>query len=94
MLRILRVRSGRENAERRTWRPATSYELGTSGATSQSGYRGAQMRLGCVPKLDDQWMPLECLLDEPALDALAAPVNQSYFPESLFVGGFDVLGDH
>jgi len=52
------------------------------------------MRLGCVPELDDQWMPLECLLDEPALDALAAPVNQSYFPESLFVGGFDVLGDH
>ena len=39
-------------------------------------------------------MPLQCLLDDPALDAFAAPVDEPDFTETGFVRGADVLLDH
>lgn len=54
----------------------------------------AEMRFGCVPELDDQRMPLECLLNDPALDACAASVNEPNFNKPSLVRGADVLLDH
>ena len=52
------------------------------------------MRLSRVPELFDQRMPLECLLDDPALHARAAAVNQSHFPKAGAMRGRDVFVDH
>ena len=54
---------------------------------------GPQVGLGGVPELLDQRMPIERLLDDAALHALAAPVDQAHLAEARFVGGGDVLID-
>ena len=38
-------------------------------------------------------MVLQCLLDDAALDAFAATVNQPHLAQTCFVRGGDVLGD-
>lgn len=55
--------------------------------------RGPQVRLGGVPELLDERVAFERLLDDAALDPLAAAVNQAYLAEAGFVGGADVLID-
>ena len=55
---------------------------------------GSQVGLGGVPELLDQWVTLQRLLDDAALNALAAPVNEADLAEPRFVGGADVLFDY
>ena len=59
----------------------------------QAGDCGAEVRLRRVPELDDQRMLLERLLNDAALNALAASVDQPHFAEPGFVRGIDVLFD-
>src|ERR1041385_3771040 len=54
---------------------------------------GAKMRLRRIPELDDERMAVERLLDDAALDALAAPVNQAHLAQAAFPCGVDVLLD-
>ena len=56
--------------------------------------RGAQVGLGGIPEFLDQRVALQRLLDDAALDALAAPVNETDLAEPRLVGGADVLFDH
>jgi hypothetical protein len=51
------------------------------------------MALGRIPELLDQRMPLERLLDDGALDAATAPVDQAHLAEPSGVSGCDVLLD-
>jgi hypothetical protein len=55
--------------------------------------RRAQVRLCRVPELRHQRVVLECLLDDAALNAFAAAVNQPHLAKAGFVRGGDVLGD-
>ena len=55
--------------------------------------RGPQVGPGRIPELLDQWVALQRLLDHAALDALPAPVNETYFAEPGLVGRADVLVD-
>jgi len=55
--------------------------------------RGPQVRLGGVPELLDERVAFERLLDDAALDPLAAAVNETYLAETRLVGGADVLVD-
>lgn len=52
------------------------------------------MGLHGVPEFSDQGMLLERLLDDAALDAFAAAVNQPDLTEARLVCGADVLLDH
>ena len=54
-------------------------------------HRRAQMRLGCVPELLDQRMGAEHTLDDGALHALAATVNQPHLAQPGLVGRVGVL---
>ena len=63
------------------------------GSVRQPGDRCAEVRLGGVPELHDERMLLECLLDDAALNAPAASMNQPDFAKTGLVGGADVLGD-
>lgn len=51
------------------------------------------MRFRGVPELRHEGMVLQCLLDDAALDAFAATVNQPHLAQTCFVRGGDVLGD-
>src|SRR5437867_4002824 len=51
------------------------------------------MRLRRVPELGDERVPLECLLDDAALNAAAAPVNEADLAKPAIPGGVDVLLD-
>ena len=51
------------------------------------------MRLRGVPELLDERVAFERLLDDAALDPLAAAVNETYLAEASLVGGADVLFD-
>ena len=50
------------------------------------------MRFRGVPELRHEGMVLQCLLDDAALDAFAATVNQPHLAQTCFVRGGDVLG--
>ena len=52
------------------------------------------MSFKSVPEFDDQGMSLQHLLDDAALNALAATVYDAYFTEARLVRGEDVLVDH
>ena len=52
------------------------------------------MGFGSIPELDDQRMPLERLLDDAALNAFAATMNQADLTQASLVSGCDVLLDH
>ena len=67
--------------------------LAKVGSIDQAGDCGAEVRLRRVPELHDQRMFLERLLDDAALNALAASVDQPHFAEPGFVRGTDVLLD-
>ena len=54
----------------------------------------SQVGFGGVPELDDQRMPLERLLHDAALNALAAAVNQPDLAQAGLVRGVDVFLDH
>ena len=51
------------------------------------------MGLHGVPELHDEWMVLEGPLDDAALNAFAASVNQTHLTQAGFVRGGDVLLD-
>lgn len=59
--------------------------------SGESRDRGAEVRFGCVPELGDERMPFERPLYDSALNACAAPVNQSNFAEAGRVRFCDVL---
>ena len=52
------------------------------------------MRVGGVPELLNEGMPLESLLDDPALNPLAAPVNQADLAQPRLVRRVHILLDH
>ena len=52
------------------------------------------MGAGVVPELGDEGMTLERLLDDAALDAAAAAVNEAQRAQTARVRGRDVLLDH
>lgn len=54
----------------------------------------AEMRLARIPELGHQRMLLERVLDDAALDALAAAVNQPDLAQAGGIRGPDVLVDH
>src|SRR5439155_8925791 len=54
---------------------------------------GAQVSGRIIPKLQDAWVSIECCLDDPALHAQAAPVNQADFTQAGRGGGIDVVVD-
>ena len=51
------------------------------------------MRLQSVPEFDNQRMLLQHVLDDAALNALAAAVDQADLTEASFVRGVDVFRD-
>ena len=59
----------------------------------QSSHRGTEVRFRRVPELRDQWMVFEHLLNDAALDAFAASMNQSHFAQAGFVRRSDILLD-
>ena len=61
---------------------------------TQACHRRAEVRFGSVPELHDERVALERLLNDSALDALAAAMNQAYFTQAGFMGRVDVLVDH
>jgi hypothetical protein len=64
------------------------------GSGAQASHGGSEMCVGGVPELLDERMPLESLLDDPALDPLAAPVNQADLAQPGLVRRLHVLLDH
>jgi hypothetical protein len=60
----------------------------------QSGHRGTEVRFRRVPELHDQRMVLERLLDDAALNAFAASMNQPNSAKARFVRSRHVLDDH
>ena len=62
-------------------------------SVDETSDRGAEMCLRRIPELHDERMVLKRLLDDPALNALAAPVNQTHLAQASFVSGADVLDD-
>ena len=64
-----------------------------SGRTDESRDRGTEVGLGGIPELGDQWVAVERLLHDAALDPFAAPVDQTHFREAGFVRGPHVLLD-
>ncbi len=54
---------------------------------------GPEVRRGVVPELGDQRMLVECLLDDAALNAAAAAVNETQLPQAGLVRGADVFVD-
>ena len=52
---------------------------------------GSQVGLGGIPELLDERVALERLLDDAALDTLAASVDEPYLAEARRVRGGDVL---
>jgi hypothetical protein len=52
------------------------------------------MRFRGIPEFGDERMPLECLLNDASLNALAAAVNQPDLAKSGFVCRVDVLLDN
>lgn len=65
-----------------------------SRSVAQSGDSRAQMGLRRVPELLDERMPFERLLDDAALDTLAAAVNQSNLAKACLVRDSEVFGDN
>jgi hypothetical protein len=61
---------------------------------TKPGDGGAEMALRGIPELDDERVILERLLDDAALDAFAAPVNQPYLAQPGLMRGAHVLLDH
>ena len=55
--------------------------------------RRSQVGFGGIPEFGDEWMPLERLLNDPSLNALAAAVNQPDLMQSRLVRRVDVLLD-
>lgn len=68
--------------------------LSEGGSVCKSGHRCPEVCLRRVPELDDERMVFERVLDDPALDAFAASVNQSHFAQAGFVCRRDVLDHH
>jgi len=52
------------------------------------------MRLGGIPELDDERVAFEGLLNDAALHAAAAAVNQAYLAQTSFRRRVDVLLHH
>ena len=61
---------------------------------SEPGDGGPQMRFRGVPKLSDERVTVERLLDDPALHTLTAAVNESDLAEAGLVGGGHILVDN
>lgn len=68
--------------------------LGEGRSVRQSGHRGAKVRFRRVPELHDERMILERLLNDAALDALAASMNQPHLAQAGFVRCGYVLDDN
>ena len=69
--------------------------LGEGGkSVRQSGHRGTEVRFRRVPELHDQRMVFERLLDDAALNAFAASMNQPNFAKARFVRSRHVLDDN
>ena len=65
-----------------------------AGGLGESGDRGAQVGLGVVPELGDEWVLIERTLDHGPLDATATPVNEPDFAESCLMRGEQILLNH
>jgi len=65
----------------------------TPRSAGQSRDRRAQVGLRGVPEFHDERMVLERVLNDAALDACAASMNQSHFAQARFVRRGDVLLD-
>ena len=52
------------------------------------------MRLGSIPELDDERVAFEDLLNDAALNAAPAAVNQTHLAQPSFCRRGDVLLDH
>ena len=63
-------------------------------ADAQLGDRGPEMRLRGVPEGDDQRVLLQCRLHDPALHALAAPVDQPNLTEARLPRCLQVFVDY
>jgi len=59
----------------------------------EAGNRGTEMCLRRVPEFDDERMLLERVLDDAALHAFPASVNQAHFAQTRLMRGVDVLLD-
>jgi len=67
--------------------------LAKAGSVGQSRDGCAQVRLRGVPEFHDERKVLQRVLNDAALHAFAAPVNESHFTQARFVRGGDVLLD-
>jgi hypothetical protein len=69
------------------------YRNALAALLAQPRDRRSQVRLRRVPEFHHERVALERLLHDPALDALAAAVNEAHFAQSRLVGGVHVLFD-
>ena len=72
----------------------TAYSAGGWIVKTQPAHRRAEMRRGVIPELDDERMPVECLLHDPPLHTAATAMDQAELSKSRFVRRVDVLLDH
>ena len=80
-------------ADRRSLGEGGQVRLFRGPRIDQPRHRRAEMRVAAVPELGDERMPLERLLDDPALDAFAAAVNEADLPQACVVRRVHVLLD-
>ena len=60
--------------------------------TNQPSHRCAEVRLRGVPELDDEGVLLQGLLDDAALNALSATMDQTHLVEACVVSGRHIFG--
>ena len=63
-------------------------------ARAQAGHSGAEMRFRRVPELGDERVAFKRLLNDAALHAAAAAVNQAHLAQPAFRRRADVLLDN
>ena len=80
-------------SEKRAGTPGGSRSKAGLKTVDQPRHCRAEMRVGGVPELGDERVPLERLLDDSALDAFAAAVNESNLPSACVVRRAHVLLD-
>ena len=73
--------------------PASS-EASASICALQSGNGRSQVGIGGVPELLDERMSFQCLLNDPPLNAFAAPVNEPNLTKPRLVRGIHILFDN
>ena len=85
----MRNRHAGDDGKRPLWKRSVVF---WSGSLAKASERRAEMRRGVVGERVDLRMTLEHGLNNPALDAASAAVNQPHVPEAGCGRGVDVLG--